>query len=276
MCMSAISVSPTDQTCVAVGGRRSAQGAICSKAAAARSTSASAWRPPTICMPIGRPAAVKPAGTEIAGKPGHRDGVGQQHRVDGVRDRLAVDLRRDTSGRAGRRRWGRRGHQQIVLAEERRHALDVARVLVPGAAPPRGRSARGAASGTRAGTGCPPRRRGRADPASRPPCPSARNAAIIGRISPISGCGRLDDAAELARSAGRPPRRSARPPDRRGRSRGPGSRRLRRPDDRRPRPHRSKTAARLVQRDRHPLVGPAITDSISAVSRTVRAIGPRR
>src|SRR3989442_1253134 len=43
--------------------------AIASNAAAARSTSASSSRRPTICNPTGRPLAVQPAGTETAGWP---------------------------------------------------------------------------------------------------------------------------------------------------------------------------------------------------------------
>ena len=50
-------------------GRRSAHGAACSNAAAARRTSASAWRRPAIWSPIGSPSAEKPHGTVIAGCP---------------------------------------------------------------------------------------------------------------------------------------------------------------------------------------------------------------
>ena len=50
-------------------GRRPPHGAAASKAAAARSTVASASRLPTICSPTGNPAGVKPQGTVAAGCP---------------------------------------------------------------------------------------------------------------------------------------------------------------------------------------------------------------
>ena len=51
------------------GGRRSAQGAASSNAAAARKMSISRLIPATICSPTGSPSAVKPAGIEAAGWP---------------------------------------------------------------------------------------------------------------------------------------------------------------------------------------------------------------
>src|SRR5262249_1861679 len=56
-------------TAVGSAGRRSAQGATDSNAAARRSTSASAKRWPTIWSPTGRFCEVQPHGTLIAGTP---------------------------------------------------------------------------------------------------------------------------------------------------------------------------------------------------------------
>jgi hypothetical protein len=52
-----------------IGGQLSRHGAALSKAAEARSTSASSIRRPTICRPTGSPSSVNPAGTVAAGWP---------------------------------------------------------------------------------------------------------------------------------------------------------------------------------------------------------------
>src|SRR2546427_124694 len=63
-------------------GRTCAQGAACSYAAAACSTSRSACHRPTICSATGRPSLVKPQGTLAAGCPGRLKGKVKVRRSD--------------------------------------------------------------------------------------------------------------------------------------------------------------------------------------------------